>query len=87
MTKIEDWATHSVLGNKVDHWRVTALLAKDASSLWQAVIDEREARENLDEASIDKASKELQVRIRILRTRLELVDYYLSGLLEGAESC
>ena len=74
MIKVEDWATRTVHDHKTEHWRVTALLAKDAHGLMQAIIDDRKYEESLP--------KEIQIRIGVLRRSLELTDYFLSGLGE-----
>jgi len=76
MAKPHDWATCTVHDERIEHWRVTALLAKDAHSLWQAVWAERVA--NPPEIEED----EIQLKMRILRQRLELTDYFMSGLGE-----
>lgn len=79
MTKIQDWATGTVHDGPTEHWRVTALLAKDAHQLWKSLCD----------MSGDQRSalpQEVQIGLRILYRRLELTDYFLSGLRESKES-
>jgi len=67
---VEDWATHTVHDHMVEHWRVTALLARDAEKLWSVLVKEREL----------EIPESIQTKMAVLRRRLELVDYFLSGL-------
>ena len=69
-SKPEDWATHTVHDHKTEHWRVTALLAKDAEALWETLFEEKGTW----------LPEKVQNQMGILRRRLELTDYFLSGL-------
>ena len=74
--KVEPWAASIRHGNLTEHWRVTALLAIAAKRVWDEFVDlPEEQRENLPEG--------LKKLIPLLYPRLELTDYFLSGVYEG----
>lgn len=72
---IQPWAMHIVHDGPVEHWRVTALLAKSAKRMWDALVamplEERE-----------KLPFDVQKAIPDLYRQLELTDYFLSGMGE-----
>lgn len=70
---IHPWATHLVHDGPIEHWRVTALLAKDALRLKEVVASAFSSRE---------IPEDVQRAMNVLENRLELTDYFLSGLLE-----
>lgn len=74
-TKPQDWATHIVHDNRIEHWRVTGLLSKNTSALLDAIYE-------FDDSG-DLLPEKVKIQMRILDRQLELTDYFLSGMGES----
>ena len=74
--RVEPWATQAIHDGPMEHWRVTALLAKTAFRVWETLTQlSSEERDNLPES--------VQKLIPIVYRQIELTDYFLSGMVEG----